>query len=96
MLFRSLLAADLRVCRAVVRHDADEVLHALDRLAEAPLARGRARVVRAELGGVSDLDLALTELRSDGPWTARALFALGRARGDQALLAEAAARVEGW
>ncbi len=90
------LSADLRVCRAVVTGDADEVLHAIDRLAEAPLARGRARVVRAELGGAVNLDEALAELGADGPWTARALRALGRQRGDALLLEEAAERASGW
>jgi hypothetical protein len=91
-----LLSADLRVCRAVVTGDADEVLHALDRLEEAPLARGRARVVRAELGGAADLERALEELTSDGPWTARALRALGKSTGDEALLREAAERAASW
>lgn len=91
-----LLSADLRVCRAVVTGDADEVLHAIDRLAEAPLARGRARVVRAELGGAADLEAALAELSADGPWTARALRALGRARNDADLLAEATERARAW
>jgi hypothetical protein len=79
-----------------VQHDPDELLHALDRLGEAPLARGRARVVRAELGGAADLELALTELAVDGPWTARALQALGRQRGDARLLEEAKERAAGW
>lgn len=91
-----LVSADLRVCRAVVNQDPDEILHALDRLAEAPLARGRARVVRAELGGTVDLDLAIEELRADGPWTTRALRALGRVRGDPRLLAEAEERAARW
>jgi hypothetical protein len=91
-----LLEADLRACRAVVKRDPDDLLHALDRLGEAPLARGRARVLMAELGGRADLELALTELVPDGPWTARALRALGTARGDAHLLAEAAERAKSW
>lgn len=92
-----LLEADLRACRAVVLHDADELLHVLDLCAEAPLARGRARVLRAELapgasGQAADLELALTELRVDGPWSARALRAIARERGDAALLEEAETR----
>lgn len=91
-----MFSADLRVCRAVVKADPDEVLHAIDRLPEAPLARGRARVVQAELGGRPDLELALVELRPDGPWTARALRALGKVRGDVRLVAEAEERAAGW
>jgi hypothetical protein len=91
-----LLAADLLACRAVVTRTPDDLLHAIDRLAEAPLARGRARVLRAELGGAADLDAALGELASDGPWTARALRAVGRARGDARLLEEADERARGW
>jgi hypothetical protein len=91
-----LLEADLRACRAVVRRDPDDLLHALDRLGEAPLARGRARVVQAELGGHGDLERALVELQPDGPWTARALRALGTARGDARLLEEATERARAW
>lgn len=87
-----LLEADLRACRAVAKRDADELLHAIDLCAEAPLARGRARVLRAELGGAADLEAALAELRGDGPWAARAQRALGRARGDEALVREAEER----
>ncbi len=91
-----LLEADLRACRAVVNHDPDDLRHALDRLAEAPLARGRVRVLTAELGGVADLELALAELAPDGPWRARAMRALGRQRGDARLVEEAAALGAGW
>ncbi|MFZ5480763.1 MAG: hypothetical protein ACOZNI_28645 [Myxococcota bacterium] len=84
-----LLEADLRACRAVIARDADELLHTLDLCAETPLARGRARVLRAELGGPADLELARQELAVDGPWRARALRAIGRARGDERLVAEA-------
>jgi hypothetical protein len=90
-----LLEADLRACRAVVHGAPDELLHAIDRLAEAPLARGRARVLRAELGAEADLETALTELAADGPWRARALRALGRKTGDARLVEEAETLAEG-
>ncbi len=90
------LEADLRACRAVIRRDPDDLLHAIDRLGEAPLARGRARVLRVELGAPADLELALHELAPDGPWTARALRALGKERSDPILLEEAAERARAW
>ncbi|MDP2315678.1 MAG: hypothetical protein Q8P41_22460, partial [Pseudomonadota bacterium] len=91
-----LLEADLRACRAVVNHDPDDLLHALDRLGEAPLARGRVRVLTAELGGRADLERALDELTPDGPWRARALRALGRQTGNALLVDEAATLGGAW
>ncbi|MDP2308697.1 MAG: hypothetical protein Q8P18_21935 [Pseudomonadota bacterium] len=91
-----LLEADLRACRAVVKGDPDDLLHALDRLGEAPLARGRVRVLTAELGGSADLELALTELAPDGPWRARAMRALGRRTGNAYLVEEAATLGAAW
>lgn len=91
-----LLEADLRACRAVVKRDPDDLLHALDRLGEAPLARGRVRVLTAELGGRADLELALTELAPDGPWRARAMRALGRQTGNTFLVDEAATLGAAW
>jgi hypothetical protein len=91
-----MLAADLLGCRAVVRKDADDACAAAHLLTEAPLARGRARVLAAELGGPSsatvDLDAATAEVRADAPWTARALRARAARDGD-ARLAERAARL---
>jgi hypothetical protein len=90
-----MLAADLLACRAVVRRDADDACAAIRLLAEAPLARGRARVLAAELGGPSgmtvDLDAATAEVRADAPWTARALRARA-VRNNDARLAERAAQ----
>jgi hypothetical protein len=84
-----MLEADLRACRAVVRGDADDLLHAIDLLPEAPLARGRARVLRVELGADADLELALTELAHDAPWGARALRQIALRTKDEALLEQA-------
>ncbi len=71
-----LLLADLRACRAVVRHDADDARAAARLLSEAPVARARALVLAAELGA-ADVDLrdAMERLRVDAPWGARALAA---------------------
>lgn len=91
-----LLEADLRACRAVVRQDPDDLLLALERLGEAPLARGRVRVLIAELGGHTNLELALAELAPDGPWRARAMRALGRQTGNTFLVEEAATLGGAW
>jgi hypothetical protein len=91
-----LLEADLRACRAVVKRDPDDLLHALDRLGEAPLARGRVRVLIAELGGRADLELAMTELAPDGPWRARAMRILGRRTGNTFLVDEASTLGAAW
>lgn len=91
-----LLAADLRVSWAVASHDPsglDAVLYTLER---APLARGRVRVIQAELGGDADLDAALNEITPDAPWFARGLRALGRREHDATMLADADARIAGF
>jgi hypothetical protein len=67
--------SDLLACAAVVRGDPDLACEAVRCLDEAPLARGRARVLAWGLGargGVADLDRAVAELAGDAPWTARA------------------------
>ena len=71
----ALAEADLRVSRGVARGDAGDAERAVRLCAEAPLARGRARVIQAELGGAADFEAAFAELRDDAPWTARALLA---------------------
>jgi hypothetical protein len=67
--------ADLLVCAAVVRGDPDLACEAVQYLAEAPLARGRARVLAWGLGargGVADLGLAVQELAGDRIWQVEA------------------------
>ncbi|MES2638988.1 MAG: hypothetical protein V4850_05880 [Myxococcota bacterium] len=91
-----LLEADLRACRAVAKRDPDDLFHALDRLGEAPLARGRVRVLIAELGGRADLELAMSELAPDGPWRARAMRILGRQTGNTFLVDEASTLGAAW
>lgn len=66
------LEAELRGLRAVVRRDPIDALHAVELATQAPLARGRARVIAGELGGRFDPSLALAELADDVPWRARA------------------------
>ena len=71
--------ADLLVCAAVVRDDPDLACQAVRCLDEAPLARGRARVLAWGLGargGVADLERAGEELAGDVPW-----FTLARRSG---------------
>ncbi len=84
-----LLAAELLVCRAVCKHDPVDALEAVRIATEAPLARGRARVIAAELGGRADLSLALAELREDAAWTARALLADPGTAGEGRMRADA-------
>lgn len=67
-----LLEAELHACLGVVTRDWSIVARSLPALDETPLARGRARVLIAELAGPSDLDAALTELAADIPWATRA------------------------
>ncbi len=71
------MAAEMRVARAIVRRSPLDALHAAELAKQAPLARGRARVVAAELGGPFQAELALAELALDVPWRARAERARG-------------------
>ncbi|MBM4369263.1 MAG: hypothetical protein FJ102_23830, partial [Deltaproteobacteria bacterium] len=66
------LRAELRALRAIIRRDPMDALHAVELSPQAPLARGRARVIAGELGGRFDAELALAELADDVPWKARA------------------------
>ncbi len=68
-----LLSAELQVCLAVVTESPTPAHHAILALGEAPLARGRARVVAAELGE-SLPDAVFEELAADAAWTARAML----------------------
>ena len=88
-----LLAADLRVCHAVATRDPGGLEGVILTLERAPLARGRVRVIQAELGGPADLDRALDEVVIDAPWSARALLALGQREGDEGMMAEARGRM---
>jgi len=88
-----LLAADLQVSYAVASGDPAGLGSVLDALERAPLARGRVRVIAAELGGDAHLDAALDELQPDAPWFARALLAVGRRDRDDAVTADAKARI---
>ncbi|MSP55316.1 MAG: hypothetical protein EXR69_06905 [Myxococcales bacterium] len=88
-----LLAADLRVSYAIAAGDPAGLEAVLAALGRAPLARGRVRVIQAELGGAADLDAALGELQPDAPWFARGLRALGLREGSGAMSADADARI---
>ncbi|MBM4393280.1 MAG: hypothetical protein FJ090_19315, partial [Deltaproteobacteria bacterium] len=66
------LRAELRALRAIIRRDPMDALHAAELSPQAPLARGRARVIAGELGGKFEADKALAELADDVPWKARA------------------------
>jgi hypothetical protein len=68
-----LLRAELLVCLAVVTGNPDPAHQALAHLAEAPLARGRARVIAAEQGAPLP-DALFDELAADAAWTARAML----------------------
>lgn len=67
----ALFEADLRACRAVVTRNPEDLVRALRLAAHAPLARGRLRVLLAELGHPADLTAARAELVADRPWTER-------------------------
>lgn len=74
-----LLLADLRVCRAVVTGEPADALTAVALTPEAPLARGRARVVALELGAAADVvdtDAMFMELVPDALWAARGMCAV--------------------
>lgn len=73
-----LFEADLRACRGVARRDPADLLRAVGLTAEAPLARGRLRVLLAELGHPVDVGAARAELAADGPWLTRLARATGR------------------
>lgn len=88
-----LLEADLSVALAVVTGDPAPALAAIGRCAEAPLARGRARLEAARLGGPLDATAAAAELGSDAVHTALLLVELGRRAGDGGLLADGEARL---
>lgn len=88
-----LLAADLRVSYAIAARNPDGLEAVLTALVRAPLARGRVRVIQAELGGVADLDAALGELQPDAPWFARGLRALAMREGSAPMLADAEGRI---
>lgn len=70
-----LLEADLLVSRALLRHDPSDAQAAVERLGAARLARGRARVVAAELGATVEWEVLFEELEGDAPWVARAMLA---------------------
>ncbi len=91
-----LLAADLRVSWAIATRDPSGLGAVLAVLERAPLARGRVRVIQAELGGQADLDAALDEVTADAPWFARGLRALGRRENDGTMIEDAAARIAGF
>ena len=65
------MAAELRCLRAVIRRNPLDALHAVELLAQAPLARGRARVLAAELGAAINTVAAEQELLPDLPWRER-------------------------
>jgi hypothetical protein len=69
------MSAELRCLRAVLKKSPLDALHAVELLRQAPLARGRARVIAAELGAPLDSASAHHELMHDLPWRER----LGRA-----------------
>lgn len=64
-------SAELRCLRAVIRQHPLDALHAVELLTQAPMARGRARVLAAELGAPIHADLAEQELAPDLPWRER-------------------------
>lgn len=68
-----LLQADLLGCLARVDRSPAPALRAIPLLGGAALARGRARVLAAELGAPLD-PAAFDELRGDAAWTARAML----------------------
>lgn len=68
-----LLKAELQVCLAVITGNPAPAQEAAISLAEAPLARGRARVVAAELGAPLS-ERSFDELAPDAAWTARAML----------------------
>lgn len=63
--------AEFRCLRAVIRRNPLDALHAVEMLPQAPLARGRARVLAAELGGALNVPAAQQELALDLPWRER-------------------------
>jgi hypothetical protein len=71
------MAAELLCLRAVIRGAPLDALHAVEMLPQTPLARGRARVIAAELGAPLDSVACLAELSADAPWLARARLLLG-------------------
>lgn len=88
-----LLEADLLSCLARITGDPAPVQQAIPLLGEAPLARGRARLLAAELGAAPDaagFALLFDELRGDAAWTARAMLLSP----DPAVQAEGRARAE--
>ncbi len=89
-----MLAADLQVSYAIATGDPAGLVDVLAALEHAPLARGRVRVITAELGGEADLDAALSELEPDAPWFARGLLAVSRRDHDDAGIADARARID--
>jgi len=87
------LEAELLTLRGATLGDGPSFARSITLCAEAPLLRGRVRVLRAEAqlgisggprvaGEPEDLLLALDELVDDLPWTARALYALTIATAD--------------
>ncbi len=88
-----LLAAELAVSWAIAAGDAGGLDAIVEKLARTPLARGRVRVIQAELGARADLDAALDELQPDAPWFARGLRALALREASAGMLAEAEGRI---
>lgn len=66
------MAIEVRCLRALARRRPLDALQAVELARQAPLVRGRARVIAAELGARVDLTTALRELAPDVPWRMRA------------------------
>jgi hypothetical protein len=80
-----LMEADLLVALAILTDDPAPASAAVALCAEAPLARGRARLEAAGLGGPLDVEAAMAELAPDKVHRALLLVERGRREGDAGL-----------